>query len=360
MDFIRTMDYSEKVDKKELFATMFEILQIAESSSKKSYEKLVKKNSSETNLVKTLIQMYYENFETNYEVMIYNFKKKYIQNEAKVEYNAEDQKLELVGLGYMYDYIQEYKPKEHDFNIFIQAMMLHSLLYKPFDDIHKKEREKERLEYENRLKEALEKKDLKAYRSLRSQLKSFSDMQSSFGGSLRTTEVDLNKVEYHIPSSKEASLFLNSFLNPEKKQEYEEALNNEDIFTYIEYCVKTYVDIIKYQPFNNGNKRTARALLNLMFKNRNIPPVYILRTERKPYKEALLEAITTGDCTDITNFYYFKICDSIYELDILPYIEMKKERLNNEDYDMKIYTIGSKAEIVKDDSDLKIYKKITH
>ena len=77
MDFIKTMNSSEIVDSKELFATMFEILQIAERSSKKSYEKLVKNNSSETNLVKKLIRMYYNSFETNYEVMIYNFKKKY-------------------------------------------------------------------------------------------------------------------------------------------------------------------------------------------------------------------------------------------------------------------------------------------
>ena len=37
----------------------------------------------------------------------------------------------------------------------------------------------------------------------KAQLKSFSDSQSSFGGSLRNTEVDLNKVEYHVPTAKE-------------------------------------------------------------------------------------------------------------------------------------------------------------
>lgn len=356
MDFLKTVNSSEIVNSKEIFATMFEILQIAERSSKKSYEKLVKNNSQETNLVKKLIRMYYNSFETNYEVMIYNFKKKYIENEAKVEYNAEDQKLELVGLGYMYDYIQEYKPNEHDFNIFIQIMKLHSILYKPFDDMHKQEKEQERLKIEKELEEAAKNKDIKAYRTIKAQLKSFSDSQSSFGGSLRNTEVDLNKVEYHIPTAKEASIFLNSFLNPEKKIEYENILANKDIFKYIEYCVKVYVDIIKYQPFNNGNKRTARALLNLMFKNKNIPPVYIVRSERKPYKEALLEAITTGDCTDITNFYYFKICDSIYELDILPYIEEKKDKTNTNDDHIKIYTMGKKKE-VEDDSDIKLYNK---
>ena len=308
---------------REIFATAFQLLDIAEGN-KRNYEKIVQKNSSQTNLAKQLIRLYYESFETNYESMIYNFKKKYIENEARVEYNNEDLKDELKGLGYMYDYIQNYNPSSEEFNLFIEIMKLHSLLYKPTDEKFKKDIEDQREEYKRQIEEAKKNKDLANYKKYTKLLKDFSDTNQSFGGSLRKDEVDLKGIDFHVPSPKEAMIFINNFLNPEKKVEYQNILASEDIFGYIEYCVKVYAQIIRYQPFANGNKRTARALLNLMFKNKNIPPVYIVRNERKPYKDALMKAVVEEDYSDIINFYYFKICDSIYELDILPYINSKE------------------------------------
>ena len=82
-------------------------------------------------------------------------------------------------------------------------------------------------------------------------------------------------------------------------------------------------------------------------------------------KDALLKAIVENDYTDIINFYYFKICDSIYELDIVPYLEKK----NKEETEYKI--AGYKPRINEvylkehgsdhtddepDDSDMKIYE----
>ena len=89
MDFLVSAGKMKSSDSREIFATAFELLNIAEGS-KRSYEKIVQNNSSETNLAKHLIYLYYEFFETNYESMIYNFKKKYIENEARVEYNNEN------------------------------------------------------------------------------------------------------------------------------------------------------------------------------------------------------------------------------------------------------------------------------
>lgn len=233
----------------------------------------------------------------------------------------------------MYDYIQNYDPNVQNFNIFMEGMKLHKLLYKPFDDNYKEEKERQYNEYKEKLEEAKRNKDMAEYRRISTLLKSYGETFTNFGGSLRNTEVDLKGIEYHVPSALDAKIFFNTFLNPEKQIEYQNILSNCDIFGYIEYCVKICVDIIKYQPFNNGNKRTARALLNLMFKNKNIPPVYIVQKERKAYKDALLKAIIDKDYTDIINFYYFKICDSIYELDILPYIESKAM---NPDYILNI------------------------
>jgi len=348
------IEYKKRTDTKDktkdLFAMSFQLLQIAEDGGKKSYEKLVEKNSERTNLAKKLINLYYAGEEANYESMLYNFRKKYIENEAKVEYNDEDQKLEYIGLGYMYDYIQQFDTSNTEFNLFIETMKLHKLLYKAFDDNNKEEREATYIKYQEELAQAKKNKDLAEYKRVSELIKGFSQSSSSFGGSLRTNEVDLKGVDFHVPTAREASEFLNSFLNLEKRIEYQNLLSSTNTFGYIEYCVKIAVDIIKYQPFENGNKRTARALLNLMFKNKNIPPVYITKKERKPYKDALLKAVVDNDYTDIINFYYFKICDSIYELDILPYInkrnskEIIEEKPDNltDDSDMKFYHVGKK------------------
>lgn len=319
MDFISN-DGKVKLDSlqiKELFEMSFELLKIAEEN-KKSYEKIVEKNSANTNLAKKLIDMYYRGEQANYESMIYNFKTKYIDNEAKIEYNEEDKQLEYIGLGYMYDYIQQYTPCENDFNIFIETLKLHKLLFKAYDDKFNSDRDEEYFKLQNQLQQAKLDKNAVEYREISNQLKNFSECRKSFGGALRDCDVDLKGINYHVPTANEARIFLNSYLNPEKKIEYQNILSSSNIFGYIEYCVKTCVDIIKYQPFNNGNKRTARALLNLMFKNKNIPPVYIIKKERKKYKDALLKAIVENDYESIINFYYFKICDSIYELDIRP------------------------------------------
>ena len=212
------------------------------------------------------------------------------------------------------------------FNIFLLGMEIHRRLYKGFDDLKREERESERERIEADLKRAKETKDLALYKKAREEQKAFSSTLTSYGGQLRTSEVKLQGLDYNVPSPTEASLFFNKFLNPEEIIKFEQALTGYDLFGYIDYCVKIYVDIIKYQPFENGNKRTARSLLNLMFKNRNIPPVYITIGEREAYKEALEKAIVKDDLRDIINFYYFKICDSIYELDMLPYIERKNNK----------------------------------
>ena len=124
MDAILNFSEPKPRDSKEIFALTFELLKTAEKKPE-LYERMARKN-----LAKQLIELYYVNFKTDYESMIYNFKRKYIKNEAVVEYNDEDELLELVGLGYMYDYIQAYKPGEDNFNIFIECMKLHKLLYK--------------------------------------------------------------------------------------------------------------------------------------------------------------------------------------------------------------------------------------
>jgi Fic family protein len=87
-------------------------------------------------------------------------------------------------------------------------------------------------------------------------------------------------------------------------------------FNYIDDCIIMSTQLIEMQPFQDGNKRVFRALLNLLFKKINIPPIFILEEEKDVYKSALLAAIKDKDYTKIINFYYYKICDAIVSLDI--------------------------------------------
>jgi prophage maintenance system killer protein len=92
--------------------------------------------------------------------------------------------------------------------------------------------------------------------------------------------------------------------------------NDTKIFDYIMECIDVMVDLIKLQPFNDGNKRTCRAVLNLLLKQIGIPPIYIKQEEREVYKTELLNAICNHDYSGLYQFYFYKIADSIVSLDI--------------------------------------------
>lgn len=99
---------------------------------------------------------------------------------------------------------------------------------------------------------------------------------------------------------------------------------NSNIFLYIERCVKLKCDLIKVHPFNDGNGRTIRCFINKLFEEAGIPPVYIKVEEKVEYTRAMQEALTEGQFKDIINFYLYKICDSIIELDINKRVRQEK------------------------------------
>ena len=59
-----------------------------------------------------------------------------------------------------------------------------------------------------------------------------------------------------------------------------------------------------------------RALTNLLFKLANIPPIYVKLSERDNYLKAMASALEEKNYSKIREFYYYKICDSILELDV--------------------------------------------
>ncbi len=234
---------------------------------RKSEHRLYQKDST---IPEQIISMYYQsNEEPQFNIIYNNFKRNYLYNESRIDETLSDE--ERKGLAKVYDYIKDYDFNKQKFDIFIEAIKIHMMLYSECP-------------------------------------------HPEFGGNLRDGSVILNNEKVEIPPAAEAKRFFQSFIG--KKLPEVDFSNSVSIFDYINTCIYITTELIKVQPFNDGNKRTFRALLNLMFKQYNLPPVYVKTKERAEYKDALMKAMKKRDYTSLNQFYYYKICDSIYDLDI--------------------------------------------
>ncbi len=92
--------------------------------------------------------------------------------------------------------------------------------------------------------------------------------------------------------------------------------NPGHLFEYIDKCIMLKCHLIKIHPFFDGNGRTIRAFINKLFIDVGLPPIYISSSENDTYRKAMQKAIgEEQDYSSIINFYYYKICDSIIELE---------------------------------------------
>lgn len=121
-----------------------------------------------------------------------------------------------------------------------------------------------------------------------------------------------------------------------------ESNDYSDIFEFVSECVKLKCRLIKIHPFEDGNGRTIRCFINRIFEEAGIPPVYIKANERTEYHTAMNKANNEGDFGSITNFYLYKICDSIIELDINERMKAERERARLQENKDKVLTKGTK------------------
>lgn len=234
---------------------------------------------------KGLIKLYYRTIDApHFDGLMTNFRKSYIQNENNLEQVHEP--CEVEGLGVVYDYIQS-RITRNNINIYL-VLTLHSYLYSkaPFPE---------------------------------------------FGGKFRNRDVYLPGAAIETESwdnipRKMAELY------PSTNELVEEGLrlgkekNIDEIIDYIDKCIELNAEIIRIHPFMDGNGRTARSFLNVLFKLAGIPPTYVKPDERYEYQQAMNRAINEKDFSSLKRFYYYKICDSIFELDI-------KEKLKQQTLD---------------------------
>lgn len=223
-------------------------------------------------IAKYIIRIYcnYSNV-TDFSKVTEKFKYDYIDGESKIEKN--ETREEKAGIGVIYDYICQFDSKKDKFNIFVEAMKIHQMLYSQC-------------------------------------------VGKEFGGKIRTEQALLFDTDIEVIPPEEALKRFNAYILTSDSLMKE--LDDKDIFEYIEGCLKIVVDLITIQPFADGNKRTCRSLFNIMMKRKNLPPIYI-GDNSSAYSDALIKAMRTGNYDDLTKLYTRLLCDSIVLLGLEEY-----------------------------------------
>lgn len=238
---------------------------------------------------KIIIKSYYECVdELNFNALMKKFRRKYILNENKVE--AVHTREEREGLGIVYEFIQNFNDIK---NINIYTLLrIHQFLYSkvPYPE---------------------------------------------FGGKFRTRSAYLpgsgtDTTNYDLIPDEMSALYLPVQELIQEGVGLSKVREPEKIIQYIDKCVELKCKLIKIHPFDDGNGRSIRAFINLLFKIANIPPIYIRSAEKNEYGKAMQIAVNENDYSDIKTFYYFKVCDSIIELD-LNYNEEKERELEEKE-----------------------------
>lgn len=217
---------------------------------------------------KEIIKKYHQYTDKKlYEEILAEYKVRYIYNESKVEGNITPE--EQLGIAAVYDYINDFDFNKDYFNIFTTSLVIHQKLYSKC-------------------------------------------VGKEFGGKLRDSQAILQDSLIEVMDPIVAQKKFNEYIAVSDK--IFEPLNEGDVLGYIELCIKTITELIKIQPFADGNKRTFRSLLNLLLKKATLPPVYIDIPHRLEYKELLLKAMRNNDYNGLYEFYYDRIEESIREL----------------------------------------------
>lgn len=227
-------------------------------------------------LPQNLIKIYYSNVTVpRFKKILSNFKEEYIISESNLEnvHSVEEQE----GLGLVYDYIES-KESDDILDVY-QLLKIHRILFSkcPYPE---------------------------------------------FGGNFRTEEIYLpnsgvETSDWRLLPNEFAQLYgpVNELIKVGIK--LGKRRNPDKIIEYINDCLELNAKIIGMHPFSDGNGRATRTFTNLMFKIANIPPVYIRASDKDAYGKAMNKAIVEQDFQSLRKFYYYKICDSIIELDIL-------------------------------------------
>ena len=231
--------------------------------------------SDDNTIPTTLISMYYElGDRCNFETLKNSFVSRYIKNESKLE--GVHSPAEIEGLREMYEYIHS-SDIDYMFNVFT------------LKELHEKLYSKTEYPYFGG-----------NFRRSDAYIKGFPSDLVSYPYIFR----ELDKLDPEVLYLKEIAPFV------------KDSQDAEFLLEYLDRCVVLGCELIRIHPFGDGNGRSVRGFINKLLEDAGLPPVYITLPEKEEYHEAMGKAIGEGDYSVIKNFYRYKICDSIVELDI--------------------------------------------
>ena len=231
--------------------------------------------SEDNTIPTTLISMYYElGDRCNFETLKNSFVSRYIKNESKLE--GVHSPAEIEGLREMYEYIHS-DDIDYMFNVFT------------LKELHEKLYSKTEYPYFGG-----------NFRRSDAYIKGFPSDLVSYPYIFR----ELDKLDPEVLYLKEVAPFV------------KDSQDAEFLLEYLDRCVVLGCELIRIHPFGDGNGRSVRGFINKLLEDAGLPPVYITVPEKEEYHEAMGKAIGEGDYSVIKNFYRYKICDSIVELDI--------------------------------------------
>lgn len=179
--------------------------------------------------------------------------------------------------------------------------------------------------------------DVYTLKDLHKQLYSLTEFPD-YGGTFRNSQARLKNTEVELcdwwnirEELEKVDIEIQELIK--KAPKIREKEDVEELLNYLDNCLKIQLKLLVIHPFSDGNGRTIRGFTNKLLEDVGLPPVYIKAAEKEEYLAALSKA-DKGDYTAINNFYRYKICDSIVELDI-------NQRIYEEKAEAKQKTLGT-------------------
>ena len=90
--------------------------------------------------------------------------------------------------------------------------------------------------------------------------------------------------------------------------------DNMSISEYVERVVKIHHRITIVHPFQDGNGRVSRAILNWQFKMKGIPPIYLKADRKQEYFDALKKADLQGEYETLVCIFLRETMNSMIQL----------------------------------------------
>lgn len=240
----------------------------------------------ELSFEKKFIREFYNKYDKkDYDELICSNQAKQVFQESMLEKNVTD--AEIRGLNQVYKEIYNYnyshkKNNKPLYDLYVTTLMLHRTLYKYTE-------------------------------------------HPEFGDSWRNSNAILLDNPVDVPSWDQAQLEF--FSLSEEFNKLRDNTDTMDIIDYIDGCIRVSTEMIRIQPFADGNKRTSRALLMLMLRKARIPMFSINKIEKNEYNKALDKAMIESDYKDLNEIVYTKIADSIFDFSASKQIKQRTKKI---------------------------------